>query len=168
MDRRAKSTILASGALLLVLLVASSFALVSAQDGTADLSISKSSTPEPPGPVIAGEELFYHIRVYNNGPDPAANVLVTDTLPYEVSYIDDTVGCYYDDGEHRLVCDLGTMERFEYREFDVKVRVDPWAVMETWDGTIVLNNSAVVGSSEDDDDLSNNTANHSIFVEDLA
>lgn len=168
MDRRAKSTILATGALLLVLLVGSSFALVSAQDGTADLSIEKWSTPEEPGPVMAGEELFYHIGVHNYGPDDATNVLVTDTLPYGVLYIDDTDNCGYDYWSNQLVCHLGTVEAYDEVDFDIKVRVDPWAVMETWDGTMVLENNAVVGSSEDDDYPDNNTASHSIFVEDLA
>jgi uncharacterized repeat protein (TIGR01451 family) len=167
MVSRTKLVVLFGSVVLLTVLLALGLADVSAQSGV-DLSISKWSSPEAPGPVIAGEELFYHLRVYNSGLTAATNVLVTDTLPYGVSYIDNTDDCSYNDVLHRLVCDLGTMERYEDREFDVKVRVDPWAVMETWDGTIVLDNSAVVGSSEEDDDPSDNTVTYSIFVQDSA
>lgn len=46
---------------------------------TADLSITKSSTPS--GTVIAGSAVAYTLNVSNAGPSPASAVSVTDTLP---------------------------------------------------------------------------------------
>ncbi len=168
MDRRTKSTMLTGGALLLVLLVASSFALVSAAPGP-DLSINKDALGRPgrTGVAIAGEELIYEIDVYNTG-DAAANVVVSDTLPSQVIYLGSSPEVCTWDGFNPLTCDLGDMNPGEYREFEVKVLVDPTAVMLEWDGTITMDNYAVVGSNEDDDDPSDNTVNYSIFVEDSA
>jgi uncharacterized repeat protein (TIGR01451 family) len=45
---------------------------------SADLSITKTSSPNP---VIAGQQLTYTLVVTNNGPDPAVNPVVKDTLP---------------------------------------------------------------------------------------
>jgi uncharacterized repeat protein (TIGR01451 family) len=45
----------------------------------ADLQVtSKTASPDP---VLAGQPLSYVISVINNGPDPATNVVVSDTLP---------------------------------------------------------------------------------------
>jgi uncharacterized repeat protein (TIGR01451 family) len=169
MDRRVKSTILAGGALLLVLLVASSFALVSAAPGV-DLQISKRATGLPgiTGVVIAGEELIYEIDVYNSGDTTATNVVVSDTLPYEVMYLGSSPDVCTWTGSNPLVCDLGDMDPYEDRSFEVKVLVAPWAVMFEWDGTITMDNYAVVGSDETDDDPTDNADNISIFVEDSA
>ena len=49
----------------------------------ADLSISKTDTPDP---VVPGGQLTYTIAVSNYGPDPATDVVVTDTLPVGVAY----------------------------------------------------------------------------------
>jgi len=44
----------------------------------ADLEITKTDAPDP---VVAGERLSYHLRVFNHGPSQAENVVVTDDLP---------------------------------------------------------------------------------------
>ena len=49
----------------------------------ADLSITKSDSPDP---VIAGKYLRYEINVTNNGPGYARNVNVTDALPDKVAF----------------------------------------------------------------------------------
>ncbi len=168
MIARTKLTVLVSSVVLLTALLALGLASVSAAPGV-DLVISKSSDPSAPGPVIAGEELFYHISVRNDGDTTATNVLVTDTLPYyyEALYVGDTGDCYYD-GYDELVCNLGTMEPGEQREFDVKMLVYPWLLVEWWSPTYVLENDVVVGSDEADDNPNDNTASHSIFVQDSA
>lgn len=48
----------------------------------ADLAISKIDNPES---VIAGKTLTYTLTITNNGPSPAQNVVVTDTLPLSMS-----------------------------------------------------------------------------------
>jgi uncharacterized repeat protein (TIGR01451 family) len=46
--------------------------------GQADLTLTKTDSPDP---VSAGGDLTYTITVTNKGPDAAASVVVTDTLP---------------------------------------------------------------------------------------
>lgn len=50
----------------------------------ADLSVTKSDAPDP---VIAGGNLVYSITVTNSGPDPAANVAWSDTLPAATTFV---------------------------------------------------------------------------------
>ena len=50
----------------------------------ADLQVTK--TADPASPVV-GETLTYTLAVVNNGPDDATGVVVTDTLPAEVSFV---------------------------------------------------------------------------------
>jgi uncharacterized repeat protein (TIGR01451 family) len=55
-------------------------ALAPAQETTpsADLSLTKSDSPDP---VVSGAQLTYNIEVRNLGPDPATDVAITDNLP---------------------------------------------------------------------------------------
>ena len=53
-------------------------------DGLADLSITKSATPNP---VVAGQNVTYTVTVANAGPSDAAGVNVTDFLPAGVSFV---------------------------------------------------------------------------------
>jgi len=54
----------------------------------ADLSITKSVTPDP---VETGKNLTYTINVANSGPDVATSVTVTDILPLSTTFVDCTV-----------------------------------------------------------------------------
>jgi uncharacterized repeat protein (TIGR01451 family) len=47
----------------------------------ADLSLTKTAVPAPPATVLPGQPITYTITVTNNGPDQAASLTVTDTLP---------------------------------------------------------------------------------------
>jgi uncharacterized repeat protein (TIGR01451 family) len=49
----------------------------------ADLQFSKLATPDP---VIAGNAVFYFLKVKNTGPANASNVTITDTFPTGISY----------------------------------------------------------------------------------
>jgi uncharacterized repeat protein (TIGR01451 family) len=170
MNPTTKLTVLIGSVLLLTALVALNIAAVSAAPGP-DLVIDK-WVPGPEDDVevaIAGEELIYEISVRNQSADAAPEVSVTDYLPSQVTYIDDTDACSLTDTDpDQLECYLGDMGAWEYRTFQVKVRVDPDAVADQDDGTIVINNEAIVESSETDDDDSNNIVTHSMFVEDSA
>ncbi len=168
MISRTKVTVLVAGAVLLTALLALGLATVSAAPGP-DLQIDKhvAGRPGRTGVVIAGEELIYEISVYNSG-DAATDVVVSDTLPYEVIYLGSSPDVCTWDGFNPLTCYLGDMDPYEYREFEVKVLVAPWAVLFEWDGTLTMYNGAEVWSEEDDDDYSDNYVEHSIFVEDSA
>jgi LPXTG-site transpeptidase (sortase) family protein len=50
----------------------------------ADLAVTKSDSPDP---VLVGNNLTYTLAVTNLGPSPAANLVVTDTLPAGVTFV---------------------------------------------------------------------------------
>ncbi len=52
-------------------------------DPLVDLRVTKSDAPDP---VFAGDQIVYSINAINDGPSPAQNVVVTDTLPAGVSF----------------------------------------------------------------------------------
>jgi uncharacterized repeat protein (TIGR01451 family) len=52
--------------------------------GSADLSITKSGTPDP---VVSGNNLTYTLTAGNAGPSSAANVSVNDTLPAGTTFV---------------------------------------------------------------------------------
>ena len=54
---------------------------------SADLGITKSDSPDP---VTVGQELTYTLMVANLGPDTAAGVTVSDTLPPGVTFVSAT------------------------------------------------------------------------------
>jgi len=70
----------------------------------ADLSISKSDTPDP---VVAGNMVIYTVTVTNAGPNDAQGVFVTDTLPASVTFIQ-TAGCA-EDPSGVPTCTLGNI-----------------------------------------------------------
>jgi uncharacterized repeat protein (TIGR01451 family) len=70
----------------------------------ANLTITKSGSPNP---LPLGQNLTYQITVTNNGPDPATNVVLTDTLPPDVDFIMASTGCGQTAGV--VTCDLGTL-----------------------------------------------------------
>jgi uncharacterized repeat protein (TIGR01451 family) len=69
-----------------------------------DLSLSKSASA---GAVFVGETITYTVNVSNNGPISATNVVVTDVLPAEVSYVSNDSGCNESGGT--VTCNLGTL-----------------------------------------------------------
>ncbi len=131
----------------------------------ADLRIEKHDFPDP---VIAGEELFYDVWVFNDGPDTAFAVQVTDTLPAEVTFLEDDDNCTLDALSNELTCDLGDIPNGESRHFTIKTRVNSDAVVADPDGTLLITNTATVASIAVDPDTSNNTAVATTFVQDSA
>jgi uncharacterized repeat protein (TIGR01451 family) len=53
-------------------------------DPSSDLSITVSGSPSP---VAAGQNVVYTVTVTNNGPNPAAGVAVSNSLPGTVNYV---------------------------------------------------------------------------------
>ena len=55
----------------------------------ADLAITKTAAPTT---VAPGDDVVFTLTVTNNGPGDGVNVVVTDTLPAEVTYVSDDCG----------------------------------------------------------------------------
>lgn len=115
----------------------------------ADLSVTKSDTPDP---VMAGMPLTYTIVVHNDGPYSAPNVVVNDTLPSGVNTI--SYPPYCSQIEQDIVCALENLD--SKTDTTIVIVVSPKA------GTVV--NTVTVGSDATDPDTSNNTATASTIV----
>lgn len=118
----------------------------------AELTISKSGNVNP---VVAGNELVYTIRVDNMGTGPAADVVVTDTLPAGVTLVS-TSGCA-EDPAAVPTCSLGTIDIDGFAEYTVTVTVDPSTT-----GVITNNVSVTTSSVESNPD--NNSASQDTTV----
>lgn len=122
----------------------------------ADLAVTKTDAPDP---VIAGTNLTYTIKVKNNGPLAAPNVVVTDVLPGYLSnvIVTPSVGSCVPgipgDPLNPLTCSLGKMANATTASITVVAKVKA----DTPEGTI-LANTAVVSSDAFDPDDANNTA----------
>ena len=81
--------------------------VIVANANSADLAIVKTATPNP---ATEGTPLTYSLAVTNNGPAPATNVTVTDSLPSTVTYLSSTstLGTCSEAGG-TVTCLLGTM-----------------------------------------------------------
>lgn len=88
---------------------------------SADLSVTKSESADP---VDVGAEFAYEIAVANAGPDAAAGVSVTDTLPNEVDFVSAATsqgGCEQQ-GAKRVVCELGSLASGAAATVTIRVR----------------------------------------------
>jgi uncharacterized repeat protein (TIGR01451 family) len=115
-------------------------------DDVADLSITKTGTPDP---VIAGTRLTYTLTVSNAGPSHARNVLVTDTLPADVTPTGD------------VTCQWDLIPAGESRSCEIVVMVDPGTL-----GTIL--NTAIVTSDAADLNPGDNEVEIETEVDDVA
>jgi uncharacterized repeat protein (TIGR01451 family) len=109
-----------------------------------DLTVVKSDDPDP---VAAGANLLYTLAVTNSDAI-AHNVVLTDVLPSEVSFLASTAGCTESSGV--VTCSLGDLAIGATRAITVLVAVDPGA-----SGTIT--NSVAVAGDEVDPTPANNS-----------
>jgi len=119
----------------------------------ADLSVSKSDSPDP---VTVRGQLTYTITVRNDGPGGAAGVMLVDTLPPTALFVSSTPtqgACVREEGKGRsggvVTCALGALAAGD--SATVTIVVSP-----TREGTIT--NSATVHANEPDQDPADNTA----------
>ena len=106
-----------------------------------DLSVTKTDSPDP---VNVGDDLTYVINVINNETDPV-NVMLTDTLPPQVSF-DSAPGCTHDGSALGgvVTCDLGSLAGGGSASVTIIVKVP----LTTPAGT-VLRNTAQAGVHSD-------------------
>jgi uncharacterized repeat protein (TIGR01451 family) len=114
-----------------------------------DLVLTKTDTPDP---VTAGTNLTYTIGVRNLGPSSAANVVVTDSLPAQVSFVSSTpsqgsclAGVVPGDPAKPLTCNLGTLANGGTATITVVVKVNS----DVPTGTVLVNNAQVSSNSAD-------------------
>jgi uncharacterized repeat protein (TIGR01451 family) len=110
----------------------------SAAVGTTDLSLTKADTADP---VTVGDTFGYVINVKNEGTNDAGDVIVTDTLPSQVSYVSSTpsAGTCQKAGA-KVTCDLGQVNAGVTATVTI-------AVKATKNGT--ASNTASLTSSDD-------------------
>lgn len=92
---------------------------VNALTPRADLVLTKTDNPDP---VSAGGTLVYTLRVDNNGPDDAQDVVVTDNLPMGVTFVS-TSGCA-EDPVAVPTCTLGTVANNSFKSYTITVTVN--------------------------------------------
>jgi uncharacterized repeat protein (TIGR01451 family) len=121
----------------------------------ADLSITKSDNPDP---VTEGGQLTYTIEVRNEGPDPAADVVVSDDLAssdFDLVSVTPSQGSCDTQGGQKVSCNLGTLASGGVATVTIQVTAKK-------PGTV--SNTAAVTSSEPDPQQANNTATETTTV----
>ena len=121
----------------------------------ADLSITKSVSPDP---VTVGNDITYTITVTNNGPDAAADVVVTDTLPSGVIFVSSSPSQGVCAGTNTVTCSLGTMLTGASEAIEIVVKTA---------ATGQLANIASVSSNLPEPDVTNNSATATTTVDPL-
>jgi len=118
----------------------------------ADLVLVKSDSPDP---VTVGNNLTYTITVTNNGPQVANDVVLTDTLPADVSFVSSSPSQGSCTGTSTVTCDIGTIT--SGASATVTLVITPTTAT-------ILNNNASVTSSVGDPNGNNNHATTSTIV----
>jgi uncharacterized repeat protein (TIGR01451 family) len=113
------------------------------QTASADLAISKSSSPVQ---AVPGELLTYGLSIRNLGPGTAVNVVVQDALPADVDLISATPETGSCNGS---TCELGDIPSGEQRTIAVVVQVPE-------NGADEIRNTACVSSDTPDPVNANN------------
>ncbi len=118
----------------------------------ADLALTKQDAPDP---VLAGTRLVYTLTVRNLGPAAASDVVVTDTLPYGVSFADSSQCAETAPGSGIVTCAAAANPLPAGASAVFTLAVNVSAALPT---SFSLVNQAVVGSSTADPNPANNRA----------
>jgi uncharacterized repeat protein (TIGR01451 family) len=111
---------------------------------SADLGVLKAASSDT---GVVGTDLTYTIAVSNNGPANATGVVLTDTLPADVTFVSASTGC--SPSGNTITCNIGNLANGA--STTITITVTP-----TKAGTIT--NRASVSGNESDPRQSNNTA----------
>lgn len=126
----------------------------------ADLEMVK----DGPLSVVAGEEFDYTLVMTNNGPANATGVIVTDTLPPEVTFVDadPDQGTYTGGTTGTITWDVGNVSSGDSVTMTITVAVAP----DAQNGD-VYTNTAVVEGNEIDPNPSNNTGESATVISEV-
>jgi uncharacterized repeat protein (TIGR01451 family) len=117
-----------------------------------DLSITKTAAPSP---ATLGDNLTYTLKVTNKGPNQANNVVVTDSLPSETTFVSISSDKGTCTGTNLISCNLGQMAVGETVTITIVVK-------PTTTGTIT--NTAVTTGNEAELNPADNTASATVVV----
>ncbi len=85
----------------------------------ADLALVNAASPDP---VEVGSELTYKLTVVNHGPLAATGVVVTDTLPAGMTFLESQASQGSCSGTASVLCDLGTLAKGETATVTIRVK----------------------------------------------
>ncbi len=128
-----------------------------------DLGVTKTASVDP---VIAGTSFTYTVTVTNHGPSDASSVVLTDTLPGEVTFVS-AAGCTHDGSAFGgdVTCPIGNLVAGASQIFTITSFVEPC----TLPGTIMLNVASLTHNPAETDPGPNaNTFNLNTTVTTLA
>jgi uncharacterized repeat protein (TIGR01451 family) len=144
----------------------SSSASTTVQLASADLSVTKSDSPDP---ILAGNNLTYTINVANAGPSAAANVTLADTVPANTTFVSLTAPAGWSattpavGGTGAINVTNPSLAASANASFTLVVQV----AAATANGT-VISNTATVGSTTGDPTPANNSATATTTVTGLS
>ncbi|MET8982596.1 glycine-rich protein [Streptomyces sp. NPDC004539] len=113
----------------------------------ADLATTKTATgtaATSPG-IAPGETFSYDIKVTNNGPSAASSVVVTDTLPSQLTFVSSSSGCTAS-GQNVTCPQIASLANGASQTFTVTVRL---ASTYTGTGSDVANTAGSTSSTPD-------------------
>jgi uncharacterized repeat protein (TIGR01451 family) len=119
-------------------------------EARADLAVSKASEPDP---VPVGTLLTYTLVVTNHGPSIATNVVLTDTLPPQVTLVGTTPPYSSTDP---LAWTLGDVAPGEVRRVTVTVQVS-LDVTQTFTNAVFVDSDTTDDDPDNDDDIEDTT-----------
>lgn len=122
---------------------------------SADLAVTKVSGVSE---VIAGETISYTIEVTNSGPSDAQNVVLTDTVPADLT-IDAVAPAFCSFVGGTVTCSAGTIADGD----TVTITIDATVSEDAADGS-TLSNTATATSDTDDPDPSNDSGTNETDV----
>ncbi|MFK7736190.1 MAG: SdrD B-like domain-containing protein [Pirellulaceae bacterium] len=119
-----------------------------------ELAITKTDSVDP---ATRGNTLIYTLDITNSGPSAANNVVVTDTLPANVTFVSATGGTVTapSGSSNDVLVDIGTLASGANQQVTVTVTIDA-------DAPDTITNTASVTSTETAGGFEANTTNNSV------
>ena len=119
----------------------------------ADVEVVKTPSADP---IRTADSLVYNLRVTNNGPATATNVVATDPLPSNLTFVAAVSSrggaCAYNAGTRTVSCPVGTLTNGQTALITVRTTVDAAASGQT------LTNTATVAATQADPRMANNSS----------
>jgi uncharacterized repeat protein (TIGR01451 family) len=122
---------------------------IGVEQGAVDLKVNQLDSPDP---LYAGEEITYSLTVSNTSSIDATGVILTDTLPGELSFVSVVPSQGFCNS---MICNLGTIRKFS----DASITVKATTMI---DG--IFTNTAFVNSFSYDLNINNNSSQETTTI----